>query len=229
MIAACVLGGIIGFTPFTWETSGLIIALFVLIMILNANLAIMTMMVMVTKPLSLLLMPMTFELGHFLLDGPTQSLFQWAINAPVLAMLGLKYYATAGGLIMGTILGLLCAIILIAALGRIRAKLSTLEEGSDLFKKVTGFVPVRILLFVFVGGGKGKKTWAEVASKKIGNPIRPIGVVFALMVVAVLILVRFMFADEIVLAQLKDNLEWANGASVDVKSASLNLSDLDGR
>jgi uncharacterized protein (TIGR03546 family) len=225
ILAACLFGAVIGFTPSFSLAPGLIIALIMLVMVINANLGVAGLVGLTAKPLSLLLMPVTFKVGQFLIDGPAQPFFRWAINAPVLAFMGLEYYATTGGILMGMIYGLLCGIILVVSTTRIRKKMASLEEGSDLYKKVSGNIFVRILVFIFIGGGKGKKTWAEVAEKKFGNPIRILGVVFAALIIVLLVVVRFLFADDIVLAQLKTALENTNGATVDLKTASLDLSE----
>jgi len=226
IIAACVLGAIIGFTPSFTQAPGLVIALVLAVMLINANLAAAGLVAMISKLLSLLLMPVSFKVGQVLLDGPTQGMFASAINAPVLAFLGLEYYATTGGIAVAIVFGLLVGILLSVFLTKLRRKLSSLEEGSEMYKKVTGFFLTRVVLFIFVGGGKGKKkSWDDVASKKIGNPIRMLGVVFAVLVIGLLFVVRMIFADQIVLAQLRTSLETVNGATVDVKNASIDLSE----
>jgi len=99
ILAACVLGAVIGFTPSFTLAPGLIIALIVAVMLINANLAVAGLIGMTAKPLSLLLMPVTFKVGQFLIDGPTQPMFRWAVNAPVLAFLGLESQHSSASLL----------------------------------------------------------------------------------------------------------------------------------
>lgn len=221
---ACVLGAMIGFMPGFSTAAGMLIVLVLLLVILNANLAVAAMVGAGSKILSLLIMPVQFEAGRVLLDGPTRSIFEWAINAPVLAWFGFDYYATTGGLALGLIVGVVCAAVLIYALTSLRKKMGTLEEGSERYKRYTSKAWVRFLIFVFIGGKKGKKTYAELAKKKIGLPIRPLGVIFALLVVALLAIGRMFLAEPIVTAVLQKGLERANGATVDVGAATLDIS-----
>ena len=49
------------------------------------------------KSLALLLTPVSFAVGRFLLDGPTEGLFSAIVNAPALAYFDFDYYLVAGG------------------------------------------------------------------------------------------------------------------------------------
>lgn len=228
---ACFLGAMLGFIPgyadgaAFLQSPGLILSLVILLIVLNANLGLAVLVGALAKLASLALMPFSFSVGTFLLEGPAQPLFRSAVNTPFLALFGLEYYATAGGLAVSLAFGLLAAVISIAVINGFRRKMATLEEGSEAYKKYASKRWVKVLAYVFVGKGKGKKTYAELLDKKVGNPIRPIGVVFAVLLAALVFIVWSFFREEIVTAQLRRGLEQANGATVDLRSADLNLRD----
>src|SRR5688572_4725418 len=80
IMMAAILGAMLGFVPGWWEGPGLIIALTLLLIILNANLAVAAIVGLLAKLISYALLPVTFEAGRFLLDGPTQGFFKTLIN-----------------------------------------------------------------------------------------------------------------------------------------------------
>src|SRR5690606_4124836 len=131
---------------------------------------------------SLLIMPIQFEAGRLILDGPLSGLMASIINAPVLAWFGFEYYTTTGGILLGFVAGLIAAAVLVTAVTRLRRRLATLESGSERYQKITGRKWVKGLIWIFFGGQK--KTYEELAAKRIGLPIRPMGVIAAILVVA---------------------------------------------
>lgn len=223
LILACVLGAMIGFVPGFAQGAGLLIALILCLIMLNANLGIAAIVAGLAKLLSLVAMPISFQVGRVLLDGPTQPLFKSMINTPVLALFGFEHYATTGGMALGLVFGIACAIVLVQVLQRFRRQMAKLEEGSERYQKITSKGSVKFLLFVFVGGKKGKKSYEELASKKLGNPIRIPGVILAALVLGLLYIAQQFFSEPILTAQLTRALERANGATVDLGSAQLDL------
>lgn len=223
IVLACILGAMIGFVPGFAQGPGLLLALALVLIVLNANLILAALVGMGAKLASLALMPVSFGVGRILLDGPTQPVFVWAINAPVLALFGFEHYATTGGMVVGAVLGLIVGIALVALLTRFRRKMATMEEGSERYKRFTSKRWVRIIAFIMGGKGKGKKTWGQILERKVGNPVRPLGVVFAVLVVGLLFLGQAFLSEPIVTAALHRGLERANGATVDLGSADLSL------
>lgn len=221
--AACILGSMIAFVPGFGQAPGLMLALILALVILNANLGVAALAGVGAKLLALVLTPVSFAAGRFLLHGPTEGLFKVFVNAPVLAYFGFEYYTVTGGLLMGVVVGVIAGVLLMGFIKAFRKKMASLEEGSPGFVKLTNNKVVKVLLFVFVGGGKGKKSYADLLEKKIGNPIRPIGAAFALIVVA-LVVVGYMFAAEpVATAMMRRGLEKANGATVDLTKVELDL------
>jgi uncharacterized protein (TIGR03546 family) len=226
---ACILGSLLGFLPgfadgsVLMQSPGLLALLLVLLAILNANLALAGIVGMLAKLASLALMPLSFEIGRILLDGPGRGIMTKAINAPVLALFGFEYYATTGGIVVGLVFGVLCAVVAVGAVGTFRRRMARLEEGSEAFKKYAGKKWAKILTFVFIGGNKGKRTYAQLLEKKMGNPIRIMGVAAVVLAAGLLFILQAFFKDELTTTFVRRGLENANGATVDLNQATLDL------
>ncbi len=220
---ACILGAMLGFVPVDATSPGIIITLTALLLVLNANLFIAALVGGAAKLLSLLIMPLQFEVGRIILDGPLSGLMRAIINAPILAWFGFEYYTATGGVILGLIVGILAAIVLSAALLRLRRKLASLESGSERYQKITGRKWVKGLTWIFFGGQK--KTYEELLQKRVGLPIRPMGVLAAILIVGLVWVGTLFFSEPLVTMALQRGLERANGATVDVASADVDLSE----
>ncbi|TVQ31282.1 MAG: DUF2062 domain-containing protein, partial [Phycisphaeraceae bacterium] len=223
IVMACLLGSLIGFIPGFMQGPGLTIFLLLLLVILNANLVAAALVGLVAKLASLALLPVSFAVGRVLLDGPAQPLFKALINAPVFALFGFEHYATTGGLVTGALFGLAAGFALVAAVRAFRRKMASLEEGSEKYKRISGAWWAKLLTFVFLGKGHGKKTYAQLMQKKVGNPIRPIGVIFAVLFLGLIFVLQAFLSEPIVTAYMQRGLERANGATVDLDSADLSL------
>ncbi len=223
ILSATILGSLIGFIPGLLHAPALLLILLCILLILNANLPIAAVLTLIAKLLSLALQPVSFAIGRLIIDGPTQPLFKAMINAPVLAWAGMDNYVTVGGMVLGVVLGVVSGLVLIKFLQGFRRKMGKLEEGSEKYKKLTSKKSVKFATFLFVGGKKGKRSWEELTSKRIGNPIRILGVVFAVLLIACVILIQIALGDKIMTAWLTKGLEQANGATVDLDSASIDL------
>ncbi|RKX36047.1 MAG: hypothetical protein DRP71_01750 [Verrucomicrobia bacterium] len=220
VFSAGVLGALIAFTPGFSQAPGLMLLWFFLLAVLNANLFVAAIVGAGSALLALLLTPASFAVGRVLLEGPTEGLFRTVVNAPVLAFFGFDYYLVAGGQLIGVIVGVLAGFAVARLLTGFRTKLSQMETGSERFKKWSSKKSVRIMTFIFVGGAK-KKTYEELMTKRIGNPIRPIGVVLVVLTIVVIFVTLQFFQGPIITAALRSGLEKANGATVDVAEADL--------
>jgi uncharacterized protein (TIGR03546 family) len=226
---ACILGSALGFLPgyadgaVFLHAPALVLTLIVALIVLNANLPLAALVGGVAKLLSLAIMPVNFAVGRLLLDGPTQPLFAKAINAPVLALFGFEYYATTGALALGLAFGAVAAVVIITVVRTFRTRMARLEEGSEAYKKLASKAWVKMLTFVLIGGNKGKRTYAELNARRFGLPVRPLGIVFVLLLLGLGFIVDAIARDEIVTASLRRGLEQANGATVDVREVQLDL------
>ncbi len=223
VMSASLLGSLWGFLPGIQQAPGYAAFLLLVTMILNGNLAVIAIVAALTLALQFILTPVAFHFGTLILDSSLGNLFQPLINAPVLAYFGFEYYLVTGGVLLGFIWGGIIGKLLIGFLKKFRLKMSSFEENSNLFKKYLSRKPVQWLLFIFVGGGKGKKSYQDILSKRIGNPIRPLGIVFMMLAIMIGVLLRFMASEPIVKAVLQEQLETANGATVDIGTLDLDL------
>jgi uncharacterized protein (TIGR03546 family) len=226
LMAACVLGAVVGFQPGWTKAPGLMALATLLVIVLNANLLVAGLVGLGARLLSLFAAPLLFSLGRFLLDGPTSGLFESIINAPVLALFGLEYYVAAGGLLAGLVVGVITGFLAITVITAYRRKMVDLEMNSERFKQYSSKGWVKFLSWVLVGGGPGKKvSYEQLLSKRLGNPIRPLGALFAVLVVVLLFLLQGFAQGPIVTAVVQSGLERVNGATVDLDGADLNLKE----
>jgi uncharacterized protein (TIGR03546 family) len=220
--SACVLGGLIGAQPGFMSAPGIVVTLIALLLVLNANLFFAGLIAGLTKLASLALVAVQFELGMLLVDGPLQGLFRGAVNAPVLAWFGFDNYVAVGGLAFGAIAGLVAAVFVLKAVSAFRRKMADLEDGSDRYKKWASKGWVKFLSWLLIGGNKGKKSYRELAEKK-ALPIRIPGVILAAVLLGAVAAVPFVLTDGVVTQTLRTRLGQANGATVDLESASVDL------
>lgn len=220
--SACVLGGLIGAQPGFMAAPGILVTLAVCLLILNANIFFAGLVGGLTKLVSLALVAVQFEIGMFLVDGPLEPLARLAINAPVLAWFGFDNYVAVGGLVLGAVIGGVSAVVLVKLIAGFRKKMASLEEGSDRYKKWASKGWVRFLGWLLIGGNKGKKSYQELGEKK-GLPIRIPGVVAAAVLLALVAAVPFVATDALITDIVQAELGKANGATVDVRSASVDL------
>ena len=227
ILSASILGGLIGSFPGFTQGPLLLLLLLFLLLILNANLFVGGLVLLGSKILVLLLLPLLFRIGVFLLEGPLGNVIAPLVNAPVTAWFGLEYYVMLPSLLLGLLFGLLAGGFLLKALNGFRERMGRLEEGSEKYNAYVAKRWVRALAWIFFGGIKGKKSWEELRRKKVGLPVRPLGIVFVIGL-SVLLYVGLQLLDtRIVTSVLRERLEQLNGATVDL--ASLEIHPADGR
>jgi uncharacterized protein (TIGR03546 family) len=224
LMAGCLLGAWLGFMPSFADAPGLVLFLSLALVLLNANLFLAAMVGLSAKLLSLLLLPVSFHAGRLLLDGPTEAIFRKLINAPVFALFGFDSYVATGGLLVGGVIGAVIGILVVSGIQSFRRKMLALDQNSPRFHEVTRRPLARFATFVFAGGGLQNPDYAALlAGPKIGNPIRAIGIVLVVLTLILGAVSYQFFASSIVTAQLRSGLEMANGATVDLESADLDL------
>lgn len=224
LAAAALLGSLLAFIPSFTLAPGLVVSLVIVLIILNANLGVAALVGGLAKLVSLAAMPAQFQVGRWLLDGPTTGLFKSAINAPVLAYFGFEYYATTGGLALGLAFGIIAGIAIVYAVGSFRRKMAAVGETSERYKELSSKWWAKGLTFIVVGGGPGRPDYAALAQKKVGNPIRPLGVVFVLLVVGLAFIANLFASGPVVTYVVRSQLQSANGATVDLERADLDMS-----
>jgi uncharacterized protein (TIGR03546 family) len=218
---ATVLGAAMGFVPGFAQAPGLLIILILALIIFNANLPLAAVTGAVAELVSLVLLPVSFALGRFLLDGPTQPLFAAIINVPILALCGFEYYVTTGGLVLGVLFGIVVGGALVKTIQGFRVTVGRLEEGSEAYQRWMGRWWVKLLVLLVLGRGP-KQSYTELQGRA-GGFIRPVGVVFAVLILVLIVVAQMFFAGPIIMSALRSGLERANGATVDLDSAELDL------
>lgn len=222
--AGCLLGAWLGFMPGLAQAPGLVIALAFVLVLLNANLFLAAFIGLAAKLLSLLLLPMSFYAGRLLLDGPTEGVFRRLINAPVFALFGFESYVATGGLVIGGVFGLVTGWLIARGLQAFRRKMAALDRDSPRFHDLAHRPWARLASFTFAGGGLKNPDYAALLERpKVGNPIRPLGAVLVVLALVLAIVMYQFFAPAIITAQLRNGLELANGATVDLEGAELDL------
>jgi uncharacterized protein (TIGR03546 family) len=223
LIIACVLGTMLGFVPGFSQAPGLLIALTFALIVINANLVLAALVGVVAKMVALPLVPLAYSMGTFLLDGPAQGLFKTFVNAPVLAFFGIEYYTVTGGQFLGLILGLVIGVLLSFAMTSFRKKMADLEKSSEMFQTYSSKFWVRALVWIILGGGDSKESWDDFLAKKIGNPIRLLGIVFIVLLGSLLYILSMFLKGPILSATLQSGLERINGATVEIKDAEVDF------
>ena len=223
LMAGCVLGATIGFLPGFSAAPGLTVLLVLLLVLLNANLFLATIVGAVAKLLSWALLPLSFALGRFFLDGPTEPLFRSIVNTPVLALLGVENYTATGGLGLGLLFGITVGWLVARGVKSFRLRMAKAGESSDKLKALQQKAWARWGVFLLAGGGLKSPDYAALATKRIGNPIRPLGAALVVFSVVLIVVGARFFASDIVTNALREGLETANGATVELASAELDL------
>ena len=216
--AGCLLGMLIGLTPGFNMT---VIIGVLLLLVLNAHLALAIIALAIGKVLCLTLAPVTFEIGYFLIHGiGLQGLFRAISETPVLALMNLHHYCLLGGLPVALVLGCAMGWAVARVVHLARVAIVAGGERSEGLRKLSGNFLVRIVLrLVF---GKQKKPMAEMLQAK--RPIfRKAGVILCVIVLAGVLVFEFLYADRLAAAGLKAGLEAAAGAEVSLDEADLSL------
>lgn len=235
LFLATLLGGMLGFVPgfllpgdlgggFA-QAPATILGLLFLVLVLNANLALFGLTLAAAKLLALLLMPVSFGVGRWLVDGPLEGLMRWLVNAPVFAWCGFEYYATTGGLVLGAVFGCLAGLGVVRLLKAFRRRMAAIEESSERYQQWSQKGWVRFGTWLLFGKGKGKKlSYQDLAeSGGKGLPIRIPGVVAVVVLGVVVWLGHGWLSGPGLRGSVREGLEYWNRATVDLSEASLDL------
>lgn len=221
IIAACLIASFIAFIPGFGIAPGLMIAWIAVLVIVNANLFLAGVVGLVAKLAALALAPVSFALGRWLLDSPLRGGFETLVNAPVFAWFGFEYPLVTGGQFLALVFGLATGLLVVRLTRLTWRRLAALEQDSAAFQRWHAKKWVRFTSFIFVGGLKGEQSYEQLAARRIGNPVRVLGVVLVLLLGVLGFIAAKFFDDAIVTAALRSGLERANGATVDLEHASL--------
>lgn len=223
IVAACTLGALLGFAPGAAAAPALWILLAAALLLVNANLGLALLVAAGAKLVALLAVPLSFRVGRFLLDGPTEGIARALVNAPVLAWCGLDRYAVAGGQAVGLVLGATTGLLVTRTATAFRRRMAARAADPDRAAKPPKRGAGLLLWLLF--GGKGKKSWDEKTARRIGNPVRVAGAVVLVLMVAGAWAANEALAGPLARRGLQTGLEGFNGATVDVGGVDLALGD----
>jgi uncharacterized protein (TIGR03546 family) len=222
LVAACVLGSLLGFAPGLTKAPALYVLLVAALLVVNANIGLTLLVAGLMKIVSLLVVPVSFKVGRFLLDGPTEGIAHAVVNAPILAWCGFERYVVAGGELIALVLGLSAGLALAGAVMRFRRRMIASRDNPSRMKDLAEKPVARFAIWLLFGS-TGKQTWEQKLEKRVGNPVRVWGA--ALLVV---LLVGTWFAQKALAGPfarraMTVSLEEVNGATVDVGGVELAL------
>lgn len=224
IVAACVLGALLGFAPAPLQAPALYVLLVATLLVVNANIGLALLTGAGAKLLSFVALPLSFQIGRFLLDGPTSGLAHSIVNAPLLAWCGFDYYAVAGGQLLGLVIGLGLGLAIAGSVARFRKRMIASRDNPGRLAQLTQKPGAKFLVWLFFGGS-GKQSWEDKLKKRVGNPVRIWGAALMVLALVGVYLAQQALAGPIAKRALKFSLEEANGATVDVGGAELDLSE----
>ncbi len=218
IVLGCVLGTLIGMTPGFNMTVLLTVLVLVL---LSANMGMAVVGFLVGKALCVVLAPVTFHIGFFLIhQAGLTGLFRAASDTPVVALMNLHYYCLVGGLPIAIVVGAVMGLLFARAVRLIRAGLIVATDKSAKVQRLANNAFVRFLMWLIFG--KRKRSLKEALT--IRQPIlRKSGIlvcgVFALLLVGF----EVLFLDRLVRSGLIGGLEAAVGAEVNIENVDFSL------
>ncbi|MHC4549983.1 MAG: hypothetical protein ACYTEZ_14520 [Planctomycetota bacterium] len=223
LVASCLAGAWLAFAPAFAEAPALWIVLVALICLLPVNLGLAAVTALVAYPLSLVLMPVSFTVGRILLDGPTRPLFAALINAPFTALMGFEYYAGTGGLLVGGLCGAAAGWGMTRLVRRIRRGFRDLDRDSARFHQWASKWWVLLGSWLLLGSRPKSATYDALERRRVGKPVRPVGIVVALLLVGAFLWLGHQLSGPILTRTLTAGLERVNGATVDLERAEIRL------
>src|SRR5262245_60146966 len=219
IMAATVLGALLGFTPGFSAAPGMAVALVALVLLLNVSVPAVVLTFGAAKLLSLLLLPVSFRIGIVLVDGPLQGLFRWLINTPVLALFGFERYATSGGLLLGLLVGGTLGWLANRVIARLRATLAGIDVNSETYDKLAGKPLVRLLGWALLGTHDLR--WSKETRR--ARPVRMLGLIIVLVAFGLAAALHATLTGPLLTRAVRSGLESANGATVDLQRVELDI------
>ena len=214
ILLACLIGSMIGFMPVPGPGLVIAIVLVLLLLVLDANVFLAGLVAVGAKIVSLAAAPIVFDVGRFLVDGPTQPIARSLANAPITAWLGFDAYLVTGGLAVGTVLGLAVGVLVGRLVRDVRNTLGRLEREHDAVAVLAERRVARFAAWILFGGIP--KGGFSAMSERRGSPIRTSGVIVATLLAGSIAIVGWTTSGEMARRSLARELTRMNGATVDV-------------
>ena len=196
-----------------------------LLLILNTNGGLAVPAYALGKILCILLAPLTFRLGYFMIhDVGLSGLVRALADTPVLALLDLQVYSLMGALPIIIIVGGALGWALAALIAKARASIVAATDRSGKMRKLADNKIARFFLWLAFGGQKARL--ADTLTKK--SPIFLKGrIITALVLIAIIVVLQYLFLDRLAGRGIRAALSTVSGAEVNIENAELSL--LNGR
>jgi uncharacterized protein (TIGR03546 family) len=197
-----------------------ILIIVLLLLILNANFPSAIFALLLGKLISITCAPLLYEMGFFLIHkAGCEGLVRSVCDTPVLAFLNFQVYCVFAGLIFGLIVGVILAIVAGLFIRSLQKGILAMHEKGGV-QKVSSNIFTRIILRILFG--KQKTTLKEALDKK--SPIlRKKGLIFVVIIVVIFIGGIWLVGASDFADIAAEQLGKANGAEVNISSASLSL------
>ena len=219
ILLACLLGSMLGFLPVPGPGLAASIVLVFLLLVLNANIFLAGLVTFGTKIVALAAAPIVFEVGRFLIDGPTEPVARLLANGPVTAWLGFDAYLVIGGLAVGLVTGFLVGVIVGRMVRDIRNTLGRLERENDLVAFLAERRTTKFAAWILFGGIP-KGGFSAMADRR-GSPIRITGVIVVILLAGMVVITAWLASGEVARRSLERELTRLNGATVDVEDVRI--------
>ena len=199
--------------------SGFHTVIVITMLILNVHLGLFLITAATGKAICYAAAPVLYHIGAGVQDY-LSVLLRLLASIPVLGMTDFSRYAVAGAVVVGPIVGLALGLLMARSVIGFRRKMLNLEEGSDKFKKWYSHRGVRIMDRLLIGK-RTKDAKAMFSSK--AKIVRKAGIVFAVLVAAILVFGGSIVKDGAIKDYATKTLTKANGAEVDVNELDLSV------
>ena len=196
-----------------------------LLLILNTNGGLAVPAYALGKILCILLAPLTFRMGYFMIhDLGLSGLVRALADTSVLALLDLHVYSLMGALPIIIVLGGALAWTLAGVIAKACAGLVAAADRSQKLRKLADNKITRFFLWLAFGGQK--KKLADTLAKK--SPIFLKGrIITALVLIGVIVVLQYLFLDTLACRGIQAAVSTVSGAEVNIENAELSL--LNGR
>lgn len=218
VVLGAIFGVMLGMTP---GFGLLTIALLVLVLILNANIGVITSSFTLGKALCYALAPYTFRIGFNIIhlsgmEGTIRNLAE----KPVWALINLDNYCLVGGFPIAVVVGIIAGILLALVINSLRKGIVMATTKSKKMEALAKNPIVRLILRVLFG--KQKEGLAEQIEKK--PPLfRKSGAILAIVVVVLVVGMQLLFISAYGKKVLIAALEYAYGAEVNIENADISV------
>jgi uncharacterized protein (TIGR03546 family) len=192
----------------------------VLLLMLNTNGGLAGLSAMLAKVLCVLLAPVTFHLGYFMMHSlGLVGLVRATADTPGLALLDLHVYAVLGALPIVVVVGGGLALAATLAIRKAQARIRTASETSEGLRKARENPVVRLLLRVALG----KKRPADEDMAASAPLLRKGRLVAGGVILILVVAFQAMFLDRLARQGIEAAVALATGAEVNVGKADLSL------